>query len=84
MSRGEVHVYPGDRELQELCRELGLTVRETITACRGWNPDRYYRRRKAYKRVPADFVFALADLTMVTPEVPNLSPEEVLRQLHLI
>ncbi len=84
MSRGCVHVYPGDKELRELCRELGLTVRETIRACRGWNPDMYYRRRTAYMRVPADFAFALADLTKVSPGAPDLSPEDVLRRLHLI
>jgi hypothetical protein len=84
MPRGEVHEYPGDKELGKLCRELGLTVRETITACRGWNPDRYYRRRRAYERVPADFAFALAELTMANPAIPDLSPEKVLRRLHLI
>jgi hypothetical protein len=34
--------------------------------------------------VPADFAFALADLTMLIPKVPDLSPEEVLRRLHVI
>jgi len=76
--------YPGDRELRGLCREMGLTVRQAIRASRGWNPDKYYRRRKELGRVPLDFACALADLSTILPDGPRLSREGVLRRLKLI
>jgi hypothetical protein len=84
MPRGVRRKYPGDEELSQLCDEMGLTVRQAIRACRGWNPDRYYRLRKAYGRIPAEFALALADLTTRLPEGPRLSGEEALRLLRVI
>jgi hypothetical protein len=84
MSKGEVCKYPGDDELGQLCKELGMTVRAVIQSCEKWNPDKYYRRRRTYKRVPADFAVALADLTKRLPGGPVLSREDVLRRLRII
>ena len=84
MPRGVSREYPGDEELSQLCDEMGLTVRQAVKACLGWNPDRYYRLRKAYGRIPAEFALALADLTTRLPEGPRLSGEEALRLLRVI
>jgi hypothetical protein len=66
----------GDVELRALAREHGHSIREACTLAR-WRVHTYYRRRKQFGRVPADFAIDLADRL-------GLAGAEVLSRLGLI